>query len=69
MGSGSENYTTTAGFVNDPAVQRVVVVFGDGTREVVLVEHASYFVVKEGPASMARIDALDARGTVLHTVP
>jgi len=70
-GNGGNNpYSTTAGFVSDPAITQVAITFADGTRDVVPVVNETYFVVRQGNnATMADIQGLDEHGVVLHTVP
>jgi hypothetical protein len=71
-GSAGAMYRYAYGLVNDPAVTQVAVTFADGAREVVPVENGAYLVVRQsvlpgGAVGSARIDALDAQGTILHT--
>jgi hypothetical protein len=65
--AGESSLAEGYGLVADPAIQRVVVTFSDGSRQVGTVERGAYLVVQAGVACVTRIDALSGAGTILHT--
>ena len=65
--AGERSLVEGYGLVADPAIQRVVVTFSDGSRQVGAVERGAYLVVQAGVACVSRIDALSGKGMILHT--
>jgi len=58
--------TFAGGLVQDGAVRSVAVTFSDGSQEIVFVEQGAYLAAKLDVDGVARIEARDGQGSVLH---
>ena len=68
-GSYGDDETGTYGLVTDPAAVEVRVTWSDAVTETVALVDESYLVVRAGQASIERVEALDATGTVIAAYP
>ncbi|QRN84230.1 hypothetical protein JR338_05680 [Chloroflexota bacterium] len=62
-----DRYSTVFGYVCDPQIVKVAVMWDDGQEQAVEVYMSTYFIVRNGESHMTTITAYDAQGEIVFT--